>query len=189
MNHPARYVLAEIINVYDKGLQFYPIHRVVSNTNPEEMLEQMKSFYEGQGFKFEKRVYETEKQMQEGLKQLELENRYLIGFRTQNNYGILIIEDSYPDLSHSDLGLRLLQSFLEGYSGNNGHTKLDYPHEERVVTLNASKPNNIGFYLPEMPKDKFFDVIQTSVLPRKAFSIGKPEEKPYYIQVSLNTHL
>lgn len=186
MDHPLRYVSAEIMNVYDEGLHFYPIHRVVSNTNPIELLEQMKLVYEGQGFKFEKKVYETEKQMQEGIKQSKSENRYIIGFKAQNNYGILIIEDSYPDLAHSDWGLRLLQSFLDGYISNNGQTKLDFPHEESVVTSEGLKPNNIGFFIPEMPKDKFFDAIQTSVLPRKAFSIGKSEEKPYYIQASLN---
>ena len=29
MNHPARYALAELVNVHDEGLEFAPIHRVV----------------------------------------------------------------------------------------------------------------------------------------------------------------
>lgn len=32
-NHPARYALVEIMNIYDEGLVFEPIHRVVFNAN------------------------------------------------------------------------------------------------------------------------------------------------------------
>ncbi len=38
-NHPARYALVEVMNIYDEGLDFEPIHRVVFN--PE------KDFYQG----------------------------------------------------------------------------------------------------------------------------------------------
>lgn len=31
--HPARYLLAEVVNIYDKGMDFEPIHRVVSNVD------------------------------------------------------------------------------------------------------------------------------------------------------------
>lgn len=31
--HPARYLLAEVVNIYDKGMDFEPIHRVISNVD------------------------------------------------------------------------------------------------------------------------------------------------------------
>ena len=38
-NHPARYALAEIVNLYDESLQFEPIHRVVFDVDAEAMLD------------------------------------------------------------------------------------------------------------------------------------------------------
>ncbi|HOO22692.1 MAG TPA: DUF1015 domain-containing protein, partial [Clostridia bacterium] len=34
-NHPARYCLAEVLNLYDDGLVFEPIHRIVANYSPD----------------------------------------------------------------------------------------------------------------------------------------------------------
>jgi uncharacterized protein (DUF1015 family) len=34
-DHPARYALVEVVNIYDKGLKFEGIHRVLFNTSPE----------------------------------------------------------------------------------------------------------------------------------------------------------
>lgn len=37
-NHPARFVLVELVNLYDEGLAFYPIHRLLMNVRKEEAL-------------------------------------------------------------------------------------------------------------------------------------------------------
>lgn len=37
-NHPARYALAEIVNIHDKGLSFYPIHRVFFVNDGEKFI-------------------------------------------------------------------------------------------------------------------------------------------------------
>ena len=42
-NHPARYAMVEIENIYDKSLQFEPIHRIVQNTNTDALLEYLKN--------------------------------------------------------------------------------------------------------------------------------------------------
>lgn len=36
-NHPARYALCELVNVYDGGLGMWPIHRLLLNVNPDEV--------------------------------------------------------------------------------------------------------------------------------------------------------
>ena len=36
-NHPARYSLVEIINIYDEGMDFLPIHRVIYNCDIEDL--------------------------------------------------------------------------------------------------------------------------------------------------------
>lgn len=40
-NHPARYALAEFVNIYDEGIRFEPIFRFVSGVNAEEFIEQL----------------------------------------------------------------------------------------------------------------------------------------------------
>lgn len=35
--HPARYALCELVNLYDRGLEFEPIHRLVQNIDPHKL--------------------------------------------------------------------------------------------------------------------------------------------------------
>ena len=49
-NHPARYCLVEIENLYDAALEFEPIHRVLFDVEPAKVLESLKAFSaEGKG--------------------------------------------------------------------------------------------------------------------------------------------
>lgn len=45
------------------------------------------------------------------------------------------------------------------------------------------KQGNIGFFLPSLKQSDFFSLIKKKgVLPRKSFSLGKENEKRYYIE-------
>lgn len=37
LNHPMRYALAEVVSIYDEGLGFYPIHRLLYYVDPDEV--------------------------------------------------------------------------------------------------------------------------------------------------------
>ena len=52
LNHPARYALAEIVNIHDKGLDFEPIHRVIFNVSSEKFIESAKEFFKDSGIEF-----------------------------------------------------------------------------------------------------------------------------------------
>ncbi len=43
LSHPARYCLAELENIHDPAQEFEPIHRVVFDTDPEELLQKFMS--------------------------------------------------------------------------------------------------------------------------------------------------
>lgn len=43
LSHPARYALVELVNVYDEGIYFEPIHRYVYGVNREKFLDGLKS--------------------------------------------------------------------------------------------------------------------------------------------------
>ena len=45
--HPARFALCEFVNVYDDGIYFEPIHRVVSGVNPKDFFDGLKKIDAG----------------------------------------------------------------------------------------------------------------------------------------------
>ena len=45
-NHPARFFLAEIENVYDEAIEFEPIHRVLFGVDPDETMKKLEEFSE-----------------------------------------------------------------------------------------------------------------------------------------------
>lgn len=42
-DHPARYALVELENLHDDSQQFEPIHRVITGTDPEELIHGIKN--------------------------------------------------------------------------------------------------------------------------------------------------
>ena len=57
LNNPARYALVEIVNLHSKALEFEPIHRVIFNTDVNNLIEELNKYYdineEGKGEYFE----------------------------------------------------------------------------------------------------------------------------------------
>lgn len=156
-DHPARYAMVELVNVHDPGLSFEPIHRVVSGIEPEELLK-----------KFNARIEETN---------ICFSNAYFpatdhsIGFVTANKCGVLVFENPMHDLE-----VETLDEIIDNYS-------VDYEHDPDVVEKLAKKQGNIGFFLPPLKKSNFFTLIKKKgILPRKSFSLGKENEKRYYIE-------
>ena len=49
LSHPARYALAEIVNIHDKGLDFEPIHRVIFNISGEEFIAKATEYFKDNG--------------------------------------------------------------------------------------------------------------------------------------------
>ena len=41
MDHPARYALVELVNLHDEGLVFEPIHRVIYDVDPQNLLREI----------------------------------------------------------------------------------------------------------------------------------------------------
>lgn len=57
LNNPARYALVEIVNLHSEALEFEPIHRVIFNTDVNNLIEELNKYYdineEGKGEYFE----------------------------------------------------------------------------------------------------------------------------------------
>jgi hypothetical protein len=176
MQHPARYTLVELVNVHDEGLEFAPIHRLAFDVNIHDLFDHMKSFYEKQGSQF---AYTAVSTLQEPHQHSTAQpNTHIIPFVAQNMQGIISVHK--PKLH---LEVATLQSFLDDYMKGSKSAKIDYVHDKDVVAELGAKPNNIGFYLPAISKHIFFrTIIVDGALPSKTFSMGKADEKRFYLE-------
>lgn len=156
LNHPARFALCEIENIHDDALEFEPIHRVVFGIDPEDLISELKKYYQtsrcGKGLQCIEYITDTE------TKKLYIKN------------------------PKSQLTVGTLQIFLDEYLKEKSGT-VDYIHGADVCRELGSAKGNIGFILPAMQKsDLFMGVIKDGVLPRKTFSMGEAYEKRFYFE-------
>lgn len=47
LTHPARYALVEIVNIYDEGIAFHPIYRLVKGVNREDFIKEYVNIHHG----------------------------------------------------------------------------------------------------------------------------------------------
>ena len=155
LNHPARYALVELVNLHSSALEFEPIHRVVFNTNPEELVQELYKYYDinedGNGQEVEIVTKDIDKKI-------------------------------YISNPKSNIVVGSIQIFLDEYLSNH-EGKVDYIHGDETTKNMAKEENNIGFLFKAMRKDELFKtVILDGALPRKTFSMGHSYDKRYYLE-------
>lgn len=80
------------------------------------------------------------------------------------------------------LPLAALQQALDVYMTDN-EGEIDYIHGDDVVQRLASAEGALGFLIPGIEKNSFFQsIITDGILPRKTFSMGHAQEKRYYLE-------
>lgn len=156
-SHPARYALAELVNIHDDALEFEPIYRIVMRVDPEKLLSEFKAYASSlQGNAAPQRI------------------QFVYG----DVCGEVVVEQPV-----NQLAVGTLQQFLDMYVKNDIVCEVDYIHGEDNVKALASKANAIGFLFNGMGKSELFpSVISDGSLPRKTFSMGHAEDKRYYIE-------
>ena len=154
--HPARWALVEVVNLHDPALVFEPIHRVLFQVDPQDLLESLSRVH---------RVGDGEGPGQR------------LRWVSAQGEGVLRIED--PD---SNLPVGTLQRFLDRYLEEKGG-RVDYVHGEDVARRLGSQPHSMAFLLPAMAKEDLFPtVILDGALPRKTFSMGHAWDKRFYLE-------
>ncbi|MDM7919187.1 MAG: DUF1015 domain-containing protein [Methanosarcina sp.] len=158
-NHPARYTLVELVNIHDPGLTFEPIHRLVRGIDPEELLK-----------KFDARIVESPSD-NSTAEYADNSEGHSIEFITKDRRGFLIF-----DSTGHDLEVETLDEIIDDYV-------VEYEHDPEVLEKLGKEPESIGFFLPALKRSEFFALIKKKgILPRKSFSLGKENEKRYYIE-------
>lgn len=162
LTHPARYALAELVNVHDESLEFEPIHRLIFDVDTEK-------------FEKELKMYFAECDIGEASEMKENAFSVIIGENSKN----YVLNKPKFNLTVGDV-----QSFIDYYVKNvESKCKVDYIHGEETVYNKAKEENTVGILLPSMAKnDLFRTVIVDGVLPRKTFSMGHANEKRFYLE-------
>ncbi|NLW59491.1 MAG: DUF1015 domain-containing protein [Firmicutes bacterium] len=168
-NHPARYCLVEVVNLYDEGLIFHPIHRLLFNVDPDHFFRELQSHLRC-------RIITTEHHEAPSDP-----NAQYFHFFTATATGTVIF-----DHSGSVLTVGTLQPFLDAYLDRHPESRIDYIHGAETVTTLGRQPGNLGLILPPLNKhDLFKTVIRDGALPRKTFSMGEADEKRFYFEARI----
>ena len=154
---PARFALVELNNLHDDALEVGPIHRVVFGVEPQQLLTAMEAYYPGL-------VYG------EG-------EGHVLRYAWGEHQGTVTVP--HPK-AHLPVGT--LQRFLDDYLQENPG-RVDYVHGDQVARDLARRKDTIAFLLPAMGKEELFPtVIHDGVLPRKTFSMGRAQDKRFYLE-------
>ncbi|MCK5647987.1 MAG: DUF1015 domain-containing protein, partial [Gammaproteobacteria bacterium] len=138
MNDPARYALVELVNIHDEGLQFEPIHRVIFNVNPEQLLKDMHAHFSGNCSICR---CDSEAEMKKRAAEVtNLDNVHIVPFNDASGYGYIQIENPVYTLE-----LATIESFLNDYLDEKGG-KVDFIHGDEVVNELGVKDGNMGFF-------------------------------------------
>jgi hypothetical protein len=170
--HPARWALAEIINLYDTALVFEPIHRLLKNVRFEDVLGTLKELSG-----FSTKEINAEDELVQLVRDKNAErNRY--GLITREK--MLLIEADGGKAATIELE-PLLQSVITTQAKSGA--AIDYIHGDAELLRLASLPGNTGILLPPFRKDDFFkSIAENGPLPRKSFSMGEASEKRFYFE-------
>lgn len=151
-NHPARYALAELVNIHGASLDFEPIHRVVFDVDTNKLLSRLKSA-----------------KPENGGCPLE----YVCG----EDRGIVVLEGA-AGVPPVDALQRVLDGFLEDYGGRidyiHGEDVVDALCQGEN-TLGIKLP-------PMGKSQLFETISKGGALPRKTFSMGHAWDKRYYLE-------
>ena len=155
--HPARYALAEIVNIHDKGLDFEPIHRVVFNISAEEFIAKANDYFKDNGMEINS--------ASDGIQSF-----------TVVSEGSGDIKVSLANPPHT-LAVGSVQMMIDALG-----LECDYIHGEDSVRKLASD-GSTGILVPAISKDTFFRTVEKEgVFPRKTFSMGEAFEKRFYLE-------
>ena len=175
-DHPARYALVEIVNLHDQALEFEAIHRVLFNAD-NDFIAKMQSFFKSDCTLSDVGEMDTLARLVNQTAQ----SRQQFGILQADGYTLVELKNRRQALAAGNL-----QEFLDVYLTEHSGASIDYVHGTETVERLGKVPGNIGFFLPPILKDSFFrTVIVDGALPRKTFSMGKAEEKRFYMECRL----
>lgn len=147
--HPARFLLAEAVNIYGGGMRFEPIHRVVFGAG-EDFIRSLEDAIKGGG----------------SLKIIQRDGERFIKAPASESAAI-----------------KAVQEYIEKALKEDTNLKAEYIHNSDHLIEVVKESGGVGILMPAFPAEQLFSyVVNVGNLPKKAFSIGEPEQKRYYLE-------
>lgn len=169
---PVRYALVEIVNIYDSGLTFEPIHRVVFDADPEKLIEKIAQKLDGAVKKVS-----SAQELEDSVKKSSADFGFV--FTKNGAQEFFKIETKIKELAVARFQPVLDEILKTDFPSS----KIDYIHGSQEVLRLGSTENSTGILLPPVAKESFFATINShGPLPRKSFSMGEADEKRFYLE-------
>lgn len=169
--NPVRFALIEIVNIYDAGLTFEPIHRVIFNVDSMAVAKTVAEKLGGSV---------CEKNSADELEKAVKNSWANFGFVfTENNVQKYVLVQT----EIKELAVARLQPVIDDYLKTVSGAEIDYIHGTEEVFRLGAKDGATAVLLPPIAKDSFFETINgRGPLPRKSFSMGEADEKRFYLE-------
>lgn len=175
-NHPARYALVELINIYDNGLHFEPIHRVLFHVRLDHFISNAPSLLPDAGIQISERM-----SVENAVLMAETIDPAVQPVPVITGKEAVVFTFSNPP---SKLAVGSMQILIDMFLSQHPEGKVDYIHGEDAVL--ALSKTAIGMLYPSISKETFFEtIVNEGVLPRKTFSMGESFEKRYYMECKM----
>ncbi|GHU41245.1 hypothetical protein FACS1894190_09120 [Spirochaetia bacterium] len=177
LDHPCRYAMVEVVNLYDPALDFEPIHRIVFNADQDLVL---KAMQELPGFECSTLISKNE------LVRLVAQDN-----NEKNRVGLFCGgKFTLAQFDNTKISVEFLEPILDKLANSSKTTggdaiSIDYIHgiEELFRLSGAEGSRNTGILMPPFKKNQLFTAIsKNGALPRKTFSMGEPSEKRFYLE-------
>lgn len=173
-NSPLRYALVEITNICDKHTVIEPVHIALQNVDTAMLLRELVGTLNAKGL--QARQIKTH-----GAKVLKETDITTIHFRSMTSRGRIEIKSL-----DSSLLMATLTSVLSSLSSNLPRMTVSHVYDSEELGYICEEPSTLGLILPPMKKESLFSSIHDQgILPKGAFSLGKPEDKRYHLECRL----
>lgn len=169
---PVRYALVEIVNLYDEGLLFHPIHRALFGIDAIDFLATLVAVIGG-----DIKETTTSAEMMQAIDANAAKGISAIG---------VVSNCRYMTISSHSLGslpVSAVQDIIDDYVRGKKELRVDYIHGDDDAIALGCVEGNMSIILPAVNKEGLFHaIVERGALPRKCFSMGESCEKRYYME-------
>ena len=173
---PVRYALVEIVNIYDTGLTFEPIHRVIFDCDVKGLISYLSDKLEGT-------LSEVAGagELDAAVKASQAD--FGFAYKDEGVQKYILLKTGIKELAVARLQPEI-DAFLKSAAKIDGKApEIDYIHGSEETLKLGERDNAVGILLPPIAKDSFFETINgRGPLPRKSFSMGEADEKRFYLE-------
>ena len=168
-SHPARYALVEVVNLYDEGLAFEPIHRVIFSAKLDALAEFIA-----------KKIGANPQEANSFSEALE----FTLAAKERAAFALAAGERALLFRAETgEIAAAIVQSALDAFLRDNGGSSIDYIHGANEAARLSAMEDTVAVIMPPMAKESFFELVAAKgALPRKAFSLGEADEKRFYLE-------